>query len=562
MSTAPHSLPLPAKPNLEKLKKDAKHLLRAFRAGDPAALATVDTFHPLPRTFTGLRDAQLVIARRYGCQDWEALGNMEELRRLSDETIAQQAEQFILNGCLRYSEDWPWRYARATSMLEQTPAIARDSIYAALVAGDLAAVRNFLDQDPALAQQSGGPLNWWPLLYLTYSRVHTDKQQVLAILQLLLTHGADPDCFMVPDGYNHFTAITGAMGEGERGPVNCPEHPHADELVAALLTAGASANQCQGLYNTMFTGSIDKWLRLFISHGLSADYKLSWDKEQKKTTFDFFVAQAAETGPLERVKLLVELGADVNARSQYNGRTIHTNAVLSGHQDIASYLAAKGARVETLAPADQLRQACFNDDKPHALALLAQYPALKQDARILRDLVHAGLAMVLWLVEQGFDINGRTSDGRTLLHHYGWLNNVEAVKILVEKGAQPNLADNVYRATPLGFAIYNHAWDVVAFLQPLAENIFDAVCLSDVKRAKFLLDRDSSIIKLRTPMGNTPLHVMGSARPDEIDVEASAHMLALLLTCGADRNALNNEGLTPRDFYQKLGMQELVELLQ
>jgi hypothetical protein len=58
--------------------------------------------------------------------------------------------------------------------------------------------------------------------------------------------------------------MAGAMGEGERGPAACPPHPCADELVTLLLETGADPNEAQGLYNTQFTASIDKWLPLLI----------------------------------------------------------------------------------------------------------------------------------------------------------------------------------------------------------------------------------------------------------------------------------------------------------
>jgi ankyrin repeat protein len=62
-------------------------------------------------------------------------------------------------------------------------------------------------------------------------------------------------------------------------------------------------------------------------------------------------------------------------------------------------------------------------------------------------------------------------------------------------------------------------------------------------------------------MGNTPLHVVSQARDDNVDVEASAATIDLLLAHGADLSARNNEGLTPLGSYRKLGVDELVDLL-
>jgi ankyrin repeat protein len=65
---------LPAKPNLNQLKKQAKDLLKAFRAGDPAALTEVLAHYrdAVPESFE-LSDAQLALGRAYGFDSWAKL---------------------------------------------------------------------------------------------------------------------------------------------------------------------------------------------------------------------------------------------------------------------------------------------------------------------------------------------------------------------------------------------------------------------------------------------------------------------------------------------------------
>jgi hypothetical protein len=65
----------PVRPNLDQLKHQAKDLLRAIRAGAPAALAELQTHHPkgvLPES-ARLADAQLALARSYGLASWPRL---------------------------------------------------------------------------------------------------------------------------------------------------------------------------------------------------------------------------------------------------------------------------------------------------------------------------------------------------------------------------------------------------------------------------------------------------------------------------------------------------------
>lgn len=66
---------LPARADIDLLKKQAKKLLKQHRGGDADALTTVNTYHPKPESFSGLRDAQLTVARSYGFKGWAELSD-------------------------------------------------------------------------------------------------------------------------------------------------------------------------------------------------------------------------------------------------------------------------------------------------------------------------------------------------------------------------------------------------------------------------------------------------------------------------------------------------------
>src|SRR4051812_5104888 len=65
---------LPARPDLDQIKHQAKELLAAFRAGEPAAMAEVQAHYrgADPQRFA-LNEAQLVLARAYGFSSWPNL---------------------------------------------------------------------------------------------------------------------------------------------------------------------------------------------------------------------------------------------------------------------------------------------------------------------------------------------------------------------------------------------------------------------------------------------------------------------------------------------------------
>ena len=65
---------LPARPNLEQLRKQAKDLLAAYRAAESQAIDEIERFErdPDPSSFA-LKDAQRVLARAYGFASWPRL---------------------------------------------------------------------------------------------------------------------------------------------------------------------------------------------------------------------------------------------------------------------------------------------------------------------------------------------------------------------------------------------------------------------------------------------------------------------------------------------------------
>ena len=82
---------LPARPDLEQQKKQAKELLRAFRAGDatrsPACAPSCRT-----SARSTLADAQFVLAREYGFANWRELKEHIE-QRAAERRAADRAVQ-------------------------------------------------------------------------------------------------------------------------------------------------------------------------------------------------------------------------------------------------------------------------------------------------------------------------------------------------------------------------------------------------------------------------------------------------------------------------------------
>jgi ankyrin repeat protein len=554
------SLTLPARPDLDHLKKQAKLLLRDVRAQQGEALAIIAALHPRPADFSTLRDAQLVVARRYGFTDWDQLRNEVQLRQLRSATAPEQVERFINHACLRYNgDDRAWRYRQASEWLRQLPQLVQDDFYCALVAADLGAVQAFLRREPGLALRNGGPRDWPALMYVTYSRLDQNQEHAVAVAQLLLDTGASPDSHTNdPSG---FTALTGAVGEGERGSINCTPHPRADELVKLLLDAGANPNQSQALYNTMLGQNLDKWLPVFVQYGLKAGEPANWGPDDNEPIFDFLLCQVVVQGKLQLVRFLLEHGANPNAVSRYNHRAAHTVARLTGRVEIADLLERFGATSEPLCVEDQFRVACDRHDLIGAANLLQQHPHLLQDTELFLNCAMVDVDTCLWLVQQGYSINARDRSGKTVLHNYALWNNPAGITTLLQHGADPEVRENNWQATPLGMALHHHHWPVVEVLLPISSNLFDVCRMADADRARVLLAQDASQANERTPMGNTPLHVVSQARQDEPDFDASVATIELLVQYGTDPRATNNEGKTPSQWFRQCGMDEVADYM-
>jgi hypothetical protein len=242
-ATAPVSpKTLPPKASLENLRKQAKSLLKATRSKNPSALAQFAALHPQAGELSEptLSDAQLVIARSYGFPSWSKLKHelMIELYSASPDVLKAAAnsdalvDRFISLACLNYSDDHASRRDKAREIFSSNPSLSRENIYSAVTVGDIAAVQQLLSTKASLATTRGGPYNWEPLLYATYSRLDSqaNEHSTLEVVRLLLQYGADPNAGFLWDRNYLFTALTGTFGEGESGPLHQPEHQCCYEL--------------------------------------------------------------------------------------------------------------------------------------------------------------------------------------------------------------------------------------------------------------------------------------------------------------------------------------------
>jgi ankyrin repeat protein len=420
--------------------------------------------------------------------------------------VTELADRFVDLACLSYDERESLdRRREAEALLARAPELVAATLHAAAAVGDLAGVTDWLDRDPALAIRSGGPRNWPPLLSLCYCRVLPARPgwDPLATARILLARGADANANTKIGGNYLFTAITGAIGEGEAGPVLQAPHPQARALVELLLEAGANPDDGQALYNTHFNPAND-WLELLIAHGLTAAAgPVNWNPSGP-STLDYLLGQAAQQGFTDRVRLLLAHGARPDGRNYYNRRPHLDNALLEGHTDIAELLAKAGAAPAELTPAEAFRAAVLRADEPEARRLLAAHPEAAADPGTLAAAARHGKLPALRLaLDLGLPIDAAPHDGKTALHAAAQAGQLAAAKELVARGAALDLRDPVYGGTPIGHA--NHfaeRWpargcaEIREFLLAHTRDPFDLVNHGARERLQALAAGDPALARL------------------------------------------------------------------
>ena len=511
--------------------------------------------------------AREAIAAEYGFGTWRQLEAYA--------THPGDNSDFLLLSCLTYFQtDRPENRERARTNLEEDPGLGTRDIWHAACVGDVAAVARYLDDEPALVDRRGGYFDWAPLLYACYSRLDLAGHSTLAVAGLLVERGADPDSHYMWGGQYRFTALTGAFGEGEMGPVNQPPHEHCIALAGLLLDAGADPNDGQALYNTMFTPG-HECLAMLLDHGLNRDHRNNWRWAQEDgvyadnpdRTLDYQLNWAVQKHHVDRAKLLIDHGADV-AGSTEDGKTLYEVAVRAGHPDLARYLADHGAETVRLDVSARLIGACQAGDADAARRLVNDNPGLvKRVQHAEPDLVvdAAGanrLEAVRLMAELGFDL-GRVGDVAPL-HQAAFSGHRTMVELLLEKGAPLGLRDNHHAATPLQWAITAGSSEVADYLKCLPIGVFDAVVVEDLDRLRWLLDDDPSLLgtTIGAQRGGVDVHEADWQTPLAFAVlRQRAGAVRVLLERGAPADIADDEGRPLIDIARDDSTAEIVELL-
>jgi ankyrin repeat protein len=258
---------------------------------------------------------------------------------------------------------------------------------------------------------------------------------------------------------------------------------------------------------------------------------------------------AVRQGHREAVDVLLDRGADINQASADKTSPLMM-AVINGRFDLAMNLLDRGAdpKVTTMAGGTPLYRVV---DLQWAPKSFYPQPSTKQEKVTYLELMkalltrgadpNARLTRQLWYTGYGFELDGLDPAGATPFWRAAQVADLDAMRLLVAWGADPNIA-TIEGVTPLlaaaGDGFHgNDAITVPAGRMPAVRYLVEE-CQADVNAIDKKAGDSTSILHTNT-RAYTPLH-SAAARGDN-------EMILYLVSKGARVDLVGKNGLTVAD---------------
>lgn len=383
---------LPARPSLQQLRKQAKNLLRDYRAGDADAATRARAVIPRlgdDSSPLALADAQFILAREYGFQSWAALAQHVE-RVNPSRTEAPRRPP------IRPIELSPSRII-ALPDGGSAPADTVWSMYLATHAGDLAHVRSLVARHPGLVRHEH---NYTPPIHFAVREGHA------SLVRFLLEHGASTSYQSYP-----FQDSLLAMAEDH-------EHPDVAEVLRGYLARQFALTD--GLTTILEAARQGDLTR--VEQEINRDPSLARGSNDIGMTP---LHAAANNGHLAIVRALFAAGAPVNAKMS------------DGYQPIHCALMPRG-RVR---PAPEASAAVADALVAHGAEYTIVVALLRGDRQFAKDALARDASLA----------NYEDSCHRRPISIAADRDDLEMVRLLLQHGADPNLPEE---GAPRGHALW------------------------------------------------------------------------------------------------------------
>jgi ankyrin repeat protein len=465
---------------------------------------------------------------------------------------------------------WHGPLDRADAILAAHPEIAGRDIYTAAIVGDDAAVRRFVEQDPANATAKGGPRGWDALTYLCFSKyLRLDPERSDGFVRAaaaLLDAGASPNTGFHDESHQPRPALESVL----YGAAGVAHHPGLTRL---LVERGADPNDGEVAYHApetldnramkilvesgrltpdslammlvrKFDWQDDDGVAWLLAHGADPNFPSHWGERPLHHAL-------ARGNPLKYFELLLDRGADPSLPAK-DGTTPPAKAARMARADVLELFERRGFTF-ALHGDDAFLAACARGDEATARRAAADDPSLvarlqSQNSGLFVDVAASGnVAVVGLMLDLGFEIGARRSNppwaaGETALHAASWRGHLAVVKLLVERGA-PLEAANRSGATPLAVAlrglVEQSEWTPNEHTIAIAQTLLNAGAWLEPSRltlaAALCLGRMDDAARLERDADGRARQIALAAAA----INGKTQALAWLIERGVDVNAYN-----------------------
>jgi Ankyrin repeats (3 copies) len=434
---------------LEHYRKDAKQLLRGFRAGEPEARQRAyEALGERAHERFQLGDAQHVVALEHGYRSWAQLKHA-----LEHADPDRPVERIGLQPGSFYEESA--RELIAAAAQQRDSAIRRVRAHVPRLGRFAGGALDLRDADLVISREYG--FGTWRELVRTVERVraeHEDQREGTPEVRAALEAITRGDVLRLAELLDAHPRLTGRCHHGAWSTLL--------EAVAQPDVVGERLGTALGVHPAVVGLLISRSDDLDGPLGLAACFNRS-------QLVDLLLRAGADPAPDPR-RGLTPLEAAL-----YHG-SVAAAELLAQHtiSPLAPWSAAGLGRLdlmETMVDGDGNLLPAATANRPN-LADVGWPPAPPpdDDRQTILDEALAFAAIngrdpaVDWLLDRGADVDGRPYLNVTPLHFAVQFDRASTVQLLLARGADPEIRDDIHGGTPLGWAAYQGRDEIARLL--------------------------------------------------------------------------------------------------